>query len=75
VLTTDTVHLSGPPPDPTRSFPVYPTYAEFRPNVDTSKYTSISIDVDPITPNVLLWAFSTTTDSKTEAVTAVFPAK
>jgi hypothetical protein len=75
LIAADTVHLVAPPLGPLQSFPAYPLYGEYRPNVDVSRMTSISIDIEPVTPHLLLWAFTTTTDSRNESVVAVFPAR
>lgn len=73
LLVTDVVHLIAPPMRPLQSFPSSPAYAEYRPNVDVTTHSSISMDVEPLTPSELLWAFATTTSRG--AVAAVLPAK
>jgi hypothetical protein len=78
-LTTDLVHLVSPPLLPTQTNIGQPAYAEYRPSVDAAKYSSISIDIEPVSlrPDLgpAIWAFSTTTAASSESVTAVFPAK
>ena len=75
LLATDNVHLVQPPADSIDVFPTYPAYAEYRPPVDAKGLSSISIDIEPLSPNRLIWAFATTTSNDTDAVSAVFPAR
>jgi hypothetical protein len=75
LLVSDAVHLAAPPLRPLQSFATEPAYAEYRPNVDLSVHSSLSIDIEPVTTNTLLWAFTTTTDERSRSVAAVFPAK
>jgi hypothetical protein len=69
LLRTDVVHLDTPSVAPS----AYAPYGEYRPPV-TAADGPISIEVEPPNLGFRLWAFSTTTDNTTQAVTPVFPA-
>ncbi len=77
------VHLVSPPlPTSIETNIDQPAYAQYRPSVDPAKYSSISIDIEPIGPRgpvsglaPPIWAFATTTSASSDSVTAVFPAK
>lgn len=82
VLAVDTVHLFSTPVLPLHSYAAQPAYGEYRPSADPTKYPSISIDIESLTPpsptfafSSAIWAFSTTTGARSENVTAVFPAQ
>lgn len=82
VLEVDTVHLFSTPLLPRHADATQPAYGEYQPPLDPAKYPSISIDIEPLTPatnespfSAKIWAFSTTTGSRSENVTAVFPAQ
>src|ERR1051325_373107 len=75
-LATDMVHLVSPPIVSIETSADQPAYAEYRPVVDPTKYSSISIDLEALpSAGRAIWAFSTTTSATSDSVTAVFPAK
>src|ERR1043165_3396986 len=70
-LATNMVHLVSPQPSLQTSAD-QPAYAEYRPIVDSAKYSSISIDLDALpSTGRSIWAFATTTSASSDSVTAV----
>ena len=72
-LASQAVSLANSPLNPLFDIPQYPLYSQIA--VGNDLPSRLSIDIEPLTPFLRLWAFTTTTDNQTQSVVAVLPVR